>query len=438
MIDAPGPGAAGLARATARLAAVDEAADPRRAAELWERMAHELRLAGQGEESFAALDRALRLLAGAGAGDAAERAALRERYAALLLDHGRYGIAVTMAEAAIADGGDRAVLARASSTLGLGKAALGATGEGLELLRAAVRDSDDRAAAVAALADAVARLGRPEDALALLRSRPERPGGARPSLLEADLLLALGRPDDAERALAGAPGSLREARLRARLAVLRGDWSAAGRRLDAFAARCDVTPAPQWLEPLHGMRALTALHGDRVGEARELVAAGLTALQGTDDGTRQLRLVWIGLRAEAEAAARAVAAGEAFDPWTLRGLETELAYAEGAAARWAEAAPTAAVARAELGRVAGLLGAASPDPAAWLAPARTFTRLGLAWPAAYARVRAGEALLATGAEAEARRVLAAARSAARQLGARPLLEAIEALDARRTAVARAH
>ena len=302
-----------------------------------------------------------------------------------------------------------------------------------------MRDSDDRAAAVAALADAVARLGRPEDALALLRSRPERPGGARPSLLEADLLLALGRPDDAERALADAPGSLREARLRARLAVLRGDWSAAGRRLDAFAARCDVTPAPQWLEPLHGMRALTALHGGRVGEARELVAAGLTALQGTDDGTRQLRLVWIGLRAEAEAAARAVAAGEAFDPWTLRGLETELAYAEGAAARWAEAAPTAAVGRAPSS--AGwraLLGAASPDPAAWLAPARTFTRLGLAWPAAYARVRAGEALLATGAEAEARRVLAAARSAARQLGARPLLEAIEALDARRTAVARAH
>lgn len=170
---------------------------------------------------------------------------------------------------------------------------------------------------------------------------------------------------------------------------------------------------------------------------RETIADGLTVLQGTDDGTRPLRLIWTGLRVEAEAATHAVAAGEPFDPWTLRGLETELAYTEGAAARWAEAAPTAALARAELGRVAAVLGEAPADPATWLSPARAFSRLGLAWPAAYARVRAGEALLAVGQHAEATGVLTAARGAATRMEARPLLDAIQALREQRSPVSRA-
>ena len=84
-----------------------------------------------------------------------------------------------------------------------------------------------------------------------------------------------------------------------------------------------------------------------------------------------------------------------------------------------------------------VLDEAGADPAAWLEPAAAFSRLGLAWPAAYARVRAGEALLSAGQDAAAREVLTAASAAATRMEAGPLLDAIRALREQRSPVSRA-
>ena len=70
--------------------------------------------------------------------------------------------------------------------------------------------------------------------------------------------------------------------------------------------------------------------------------------------------------------------------------------AERVAPRFDEACAWAALARAEQGRRATLLGTAPADPVAWQDAAAAFDALSLPVPAAYARFRAGEALVTLG------------------------------------------
>jgi DNA-binding NarL/FixJ family response regulator len=84
-----------------------------------------------------------------------------------------------------------------------------------------------------------------------------------------------------------------------------------------------------------------------------------------------------------------------------------------------------ATAEAEWSRVVG-----SSDPARWAAAA-AWDGLGFPWPAGYARWRLGEALLAGGAPRdEAAAVLRQAWTAARELGARRLVQELEGLARR--------
>jgi DNA-binding CsgD family transcriptional regulator len=70
------------------------------------------------------------------------------------------------------------------------------------------------------------------------------------------------------------------------------------------------------------------------------------------------------------------------------------------------------------------------DPDGWLAAARRFDDLGIVFPAAYARFRAGETLLRAGDRAAADAALQEAAAVARRLGAKPLLGLIEQLATR--------
>jgi DNA-binding CsgD family transcriptional regulator len=81
--------------------------------------------------------------------------------------------------------------------------------------------------------------------------------------------------------------------------------------------------------------------------------------------------------------------------------------------------------QAELGRVAG-----RPDPDRWREAAEAWEAVGFPYCAAYAHFRRGEAALAGGDDATARRELRAAWDAATDLGARPLAGAVERLARR--------
>jgi DNA-binding NarL/FixJ family response regulator len=70
------------------------------------------------------------------------------------------------------------------------------------------------------------------------------------------------------------------------------------------------------------------------------------------------------------------------------------------------------------------------EPSHWLAAATRFDELHIVFPAAYARFRAGEAMLRAGDRAAAETQVQQAATVARQLGARPLVELIDQLATR--------
>jgi DNA-binding CsgD family transcriptional regulator len=183
------------------------------------------------------------------------------------------------------------------------------------------------------------------------------------------------------------------------------------------------------MEPLYGMSAQLALLRERPDEARGLAAEGLRALEGSEEGARTARMIWHGLRAEADAAERDAALGEALDEARIAVLEAALAAAEALPAMWAEGPLYAALARAEGARARHAAGG-PPDAAAFGAAADGFAALSLPWPAAYARFRAAEAHVQAGDRSAATGPLTAARADAAAMGAAPLLGEIDALARR--------
>jgi DNA-binding CsgD family transcriptional regulator len=184
------------------------------------------------------------------------------------------------------------------------------------------------------------------------------------------------------------------------------------------------------MEPLHAMEAQVALLEDRLGDAREAVRQGLAALDGTDEGTRIVRMIWIGLMAEATAAERARALAAPVSTERAEQLEDELRRAVAMPGRWADAPAYETLARAEASRLRHALGTAEPDPAAWERAVAGFAVLAQPWPAAYAGFRAAEAHVQAGDRAAAVEPLRAARERAAAMGAAPLLEEIDALARR--------
>jgi DNA-binding CsgD family transcriptional regulator/tetratricopeptide (TPR) repeat protein len=432
-----------------------DAEDFGRLAFYYERLGQYLRLAGETQESLGVYERALEI---APAGDNPERARVTEQHARANMLRGRFTVAAKGAAEALAMAervGARAIAIRALNTLGVSRGNLGDPEEGIELLRrsrdlAAAGDfATEYVVAVTNLSDALDHAGRTEEALAeiqagmeVVRSQPERT--TYDTFMEAQgvsSLIRLGRLSELEPGLpvpkfgdevGSTPIALHE--LRSRLDVLTGDLDAARRDLEEMRRLCLGTRDPQWMEPLYGLLAQHALLEDRIEDARQAVLDGVAALEGTEEGHRLTKLLWIGLMVEATAAERDRALGE---PGRHEGAERLAALLPGAEAmpgQWVEGPLYAALARAELGRLAHALGDAEPDPDAWEAAAARVAELSYPWPAAYAGFRAAEAYVQAGDRAAAAAPLAAARVAAESTQAAPLLAEIDSL-ARRARVA---
>jgi DNA-binding CsgD family transcriptional regulator/tetratricopeptide (TPR) repeat protein len=230
---------------------------------------------------------------------------------------------------------------------------------------------------------------------------------------------------EAERFSAEAMGAKGNPRLwamqaRAELEIARGDFPAAQALLTELLTLNDEPTEPQVTEPAHSAAAELALLRGDVETARRLVATGLDRINRYDGSARTHRLVWLGWRAEADAAA----AGEEPDPAAVEVL------------RAADVAPPtpwttgyAALTAAELTRLDG-----TSDPAAWDTATAMWDEMGARYLTGYPTYRAGQAALARGDRGLAVTRLRTAWQLAVGLAARPLRAAVEDL-ARRARIA---
>ena len=422
-----GEAARSLALARKAIAEVDPQADPMRAAFLYERLGHYSRWAGETEDGFAAYQQAMELVPD---GDSPQRARLLEYRARGLALRGRFEDGVEGAEAALAMAercDDVSVRARALNTLGLSRAALGEVEEGIALLRssrdlAAEHRQIEKVMAITNLSDVLDLAGRTAEGLAeieagmeALRANPERTSyDTFMELQGVTLMIKLGRLRELE---AGLPAPkfgdsvgttpILLAQLRSLLALLVGDLATARRQLEEFRRLCLGTRDPQWMEPLHAQEAQLALLEDRPADARDAIRRGIGSLEQSQEGTRIVRLAWIGLMAEATAAERARALGEPASEADAERLLAEIERARELPGRWADAPAFEALALAEAGRMRVALGSGEPDAAAWEGAVEAFAGLEQPWHAAYAGFRAAEA------HVQARRPRRRRRAAAR-------------------------
>ena len=432
---------------------VDAEADPGRVAFLLERLGQYLRLAGETEESLVVYERALEVVP---AGDSDERARVTEQHARAHMLRGHFDQASAGAEQALEMAervGAEAIAIRALNTLGVTRTALSwsSVEDGVALLRrsrdlaAAGGYTTEYVVAVTNLSDVLDVSGRTEEALeeiqaamTIVRENPERT--VYDTFMEAqgaNLMLRLGQVSEVEDELPTAKfgddiGSTMRlvCQLRGRLAVITGDVRTARRELDEQRRVCKGTVDPQWMEPLFGDLAELALLEDRIEDARQAIRDGVAILEGSQDGLRLSRLLWIGTMVEATAIERERALGEAGRGDRIEELLAALSAAEALPGQWAEGPLYAALAHAEVSRARVALGEGEPDPGAWEAVAARFAELSYPRPAGYAGFRAAEAYVQAGDRTAAVAPLTAARAAADGTRALPLLEEIDALARR--------
>jgi ATP/maltotriose-dependent transcriptional regulator MalT len=426
-------------------------AEPVELARLHAELSRYLRHASEHDESDDELQLALELLPD----DAElERTELRDQAAKHLMLHGHFREAIAEAAVAARDArrlGAATVEAGAMNTEGLSRAALGDLEEGGRLLRSAVdlasREGtpSDHVRAVINLSEMLDLSGRTDEALAVVRATlPVVRAHAEPSSYDAFLetqeaseLLRLGRTAEAAAALPERiPGDSIGSTpmflyaVRAAIAVVRGDDDAARHALDKLRRQCLGSRDPQWIEALEVMTAQVAVRAGRLEDARAAVERGLTCVEGTDEGGRRLKLLWLGLMVEADGAERAAALGEPFDEETATTLQARLAAARSRRGQWAEGPRYSALATAEVTRLDHALGRSEAQAASWLDAAAAFDEIALPGPATYARLRAAEAHVAAGDRTAAVAPLTAARATAEQMEAAPLVEAADALARR--------
>jgi len=218
---------------------------------------------------------------------------------------------------------------------------------------------------------------------------------------------------------------------RARLDIARGDFAAARRWLQEAEQRVATAGRAQFdaqfAGPLATARAELALWEGRDRDAFQASTEGLAALpdQGADPILFALGLAAAANRAERASARRATDQAEA----ARRDGDQLLARLQALADAHTSFATTPAVlaqCRAEHSRLHG-----HPDPAGWAAAAAEWEALRQPYPAACARWREAEALLATKASrARAEQALGAAHAVAVRLGAVPLRRELELLAQR--------
>jgi DNA-binding CsgD family transcriptional regulator len=423
---------------------VDAAEDAALAGILRERLGRFLWAAGDSEAALREYDAAVALVP-AQPPSAARARVLAARGQGLML-LARYGASRDCCTEAIAIAravGARAEEGHALNTLGCDLVYLGDPelavmhlGESRRVAEE-VGDLDDLCRAYLNLSDLLGGpLNRLEDGLAVAMDGAER---ARRAGMASDYgvslqsnaagaLLRLGRFAEAAELLHAAerrhPTEMAAIDLhqaRARLAVWRGELDEASRQL-AHARRLMVkTIDPPYHAPLRAIEAELALWRRRPAEAGEAVAAGLSQLDATDDPWLAAPLLWLGLRAEADAAADAPAsparAGERAraEHAGLELLHRARALLNGHGFVAEATRAHVALCEAEAARLAR-----NGDHEPWEQAAAALASVGHPYQEAYARWRLAETLLGARLPREGEPALRHAYALALEIGSEPI------------------
>jgi DNA-binding CsgD family transcriptional regulator len=447
--------AAALARAaTGSLGAGATAGN---AALVWERLGRYLWDAGASEDALVAYQRAVELVGDDRQTHVAARV-LGAQASALMLA-GRYGESHERAQEALdvaRRAGARREEAQVLAVLGFDLGYLGDPG-GIALLHEARRiaeedsDPDGVARAYVHLATLLSEpLNRLDEAVAVAEEglgRVQATGlgrfhGAALQALIVNTLFRLGRWDEGDRRARDAfdanPAGTAAMDLhlaRAKISMSRGDFATAAADLETVKALSARAIDPRFVVPVLTLEAGLAIWEGRLDDARDAVAAGLAKLTVSQEVWFAAHLAWHGLRAEADRAeaARARRGSEEIEGARatatalmehLRQLKGRLDPAAAAVHQAADIYTT--MCEAEWSR---LVGASSAE--IWEKVATTWDTMLQPYPAAYARWRMAEALLArrarSGAAADA---LRQAHAMAQRMGAEPLGREIQALATR--------
>jgi DNA-binding CsgD family transcriptional regulator len=439
--------------------------DPRRAASIHERLRWYLWESGDHGGAEAALEEAYRLVPADP--PSAIRARLLGQFGGLRFRQGLCAESLALADEAVdvaRASGAVAELAFALGVRGWGRTAFGRAAEGIADLREALAMAEflgrpeGHALGITNLSSALLFAGRVEEALgtavdglSVVRAIGlERAYGATLTATAAAASYRLGRWGEAAELCMNAltiaapgPEAVWPGAVAMRLAAGSGDAGLLGSGMAVakpfVAAAADrIHTAWYWLAAIQ-----VELAADRPGKAQELATAVIGGLPPAmlDEPTGSLFALAIRIAAERAETARALGDDDA--------LATQRSIATGLLVEWRRrhASPEAAIpdplaedaadtlCAAEAGRAGGV-----GDPSAWDRAALAHERIGFVHPAAYARFRQAEALLETAAPhtpraaREARSAAApplrAALCAARDLGAQPLVVAVEQLARR--------
>jgi DNA-binding NarL/FixJ family response regulator len=439
------------------IAGVDPGADPARAAALLERQRWYAWSAGDLAAAAEALAEANRLVPIEP--PSAARARILAHTAGIEMSAGRFINSLPVAEEALNVAravGSRADEALALGILGTDLALLGRVDDGIERFREGLAIAEELggvegiALGTANLATLLDRVGRTAEALDVAaagweRARAigvERTYGGLLLAVAAKAAIALGRWDEADTFLAqglardpvGTPG-IRLRIQRGRLDTMRGDFTAAAAALDAAREADEADGGTDDRAALLAARADLAAILRRTPDVRAAVQEGLRMATDGPPDPALAQLAAAGVRAEADAADRAraehdqagLAAARRSAAAVMDGVE-RVASVLGVPAAGESGPPSRSLALSLLCRAEAARLEESDTPARWSAVADTFDAIARPYPAAYARYRAGAAILRErGPRDGARSALSAALTTAVRLRAAPLADEIRTL-----------
>jgi DNA-binding CsgD family transcriptional regulator len=449
--------AAALARRA--LGLVDAETDPVTAGLLRERLGRYLWIGGRDAEAFEEYSEAVRMLPTMSPTPERARVLAAKAQVQVLMLLGRLSESRELAREAIdlaRQVGARAVEAHALTTLGTDNAALGLRGEGMVSMRQALAieqelgSPDELQRTYTNLAEAYDQDGRVEEAAGLALegvewARRMGSGRAYSSFLlgeAADRYQRLGRLDLTDRLTADAlqlgPSGITAGLVhlvRGELELARADPEAAEHHFDEARRFLAGAIGSMWVGPLYTDLCAIAAHRGDIAEVRRLVVRAGEQMGTSDEiGFYVVSLYLTVLTAEADAAERARALGDAeAEAEARRSGAEQLASIRGILAGKAWEGPPApelvadeAMALAESTRLEG-----APSPEAWQAAIEGYDAIAYPLRAAYARLRQAEALLeASGDRAAAAERLEEAHRAAAASGAHALRKDVEALARR--------
>jgi DNA-binding CsgD family transcriptional regulator/tetratricopeptide (TPR) repeat protein len=421
--------------------------DPARFAALLGSQARTIWSLNRGEEAVAMVERALAIL------PPEDPQGVRPQLLAHLTRtrflRGRFREVATDGELALAAArelGDRSSESEMLNTLGMTQAVLGDVDRGVVRLRQAIEvarvseDYDNLATAYSNLADTLSMVGRTRDALVMAKegiaATPRRLSRVYDwmKLTVSEAAYNAGEWETAaDYLIGGGTRLLGVARLfaharEAELALGTGDEARAQAALDATEPLVQASTEPQWIG-MHGvLRGELCRRQRHLEGAQAAVQDALDRLEVcTDDVMRIARVSVVGARVEADRAERARdlrEAGDRRDALTRAKIHVERLDAAAAEGGPVERAYLAE-AKAELARARGR-GAARD----WALAATAWDEIERPYPAATARWRQAEALVAAGKRTEAATVASDGLQVARRLGSQWLVEELTTLGER--------